>query len=155
MTIARRELLLRSAIFSGAAAALVSVTNTFSNPVPTRASDNPAFQAWGARVFPNVRAYASLVVPAGKYLVMNDITGFHNGTTAIDLEVVVQSNGVGSAKRIPFDNTSTNGLRFLRVGPSFIVADPGSTVYFFIDDADYNDSAGINIDVHGYYVAAN
>jgi len=137
-----------------AAAALVLVTNTSANPVPTKAADNAAFTAWGTRLFPNVRNYASFTVPAGKYLVINDISGFNNGTTAQDMTIYVTSNGASLAKAIPFTQQS-RGLWYLDNSPVFLVADPGSTVYATINDSNLNDGAGINIDIHGYYVPQN
>ncbi len=139
------------------AAALVSVTNTSSNPVPVTTVDDRVAHAFGTRVYPNVRAYASLVVPAGKRLVIDGVSGFNNGNgSASDLEIGVMSGGAGIAQRLPFGAPqSATALRYLLNENVFLVADPGSTVYFFINDADYNDSAGINIDVHGYYVAAS
>ncbi len=137
-----------------AAAALVSVTNTFTNPVPTRGADNPAFQGFGTRLFPSARNISTIVVPAGKYLVLTDISGFHNGTTAYGVSIDVQSSGQIQEQKFPFDNF-TYGLRYLRDGHTFLVADPGSTVYVYVDDLNDNDTAGINVDLHGYYVSAN
>lgn len=139
------------------AAALVSVTNTNSNPVPVRSVDYSVSQAFGTRVFPNPRQPSTLTVPAGKRLVITSVSGFNNGPgTAADLEIDVTSGGQGSAQRIPFGATqSATGQRYLENANVFLVADPGTTVNFFISDSDYNDYAGINIDVHGYYVPAN
>jgi hypothetical protein len=139
------------------AAALVTVTNTSANPVPVTNVDDQILHAFGTRVFPNVRDPVTITVPANKRLVINSITGFNNGNgSAIDLEVGVVSGGAGSALRIPFGAPqSASALRFLLNQNVLLVADPGSTVYFYIDDSDYNDYAGINIDVHGYYASAS
>lgn len=138
-------------------AALVSVTNTSANPVPVTSIDDRVSNAFGTRVFPNVRAFASLIVPAGKRLVISGVSGFNNGNgSATDVEVIVTTSGAGSAQRIPFGAPqSSTALRYLLNENVFLVADPGTTVYFFINDNDFNDSAGINIDVHGYYVSAS
>jgi hypothetical protein len=138
-------------------AAYVLVTNTMANPVPVTSVDDRVAHPFGQRVFPNVRSFATLTVPAGKRLVIDSVSGFNNGNgSAMDLEVDIVSDGVGNAQRIPFGAPqSATALRYLSNENVRLVADPGSTVYFFIDDADFNDSAGINIDVHGYYVSAS
>ena len=139
------------------ASALVTVTNTSTNPVPVSAVDDRTAQAFGQRVFPSVHNYASITVPAGKHLVITGVTGFNNGNGSIsDLEVDMVSGGQGNATRIPFNTTaSTTFLRFLQNYNVFMVADPGTTVYVFIDDADSNDFAGVNIDLHGYWTSAS
>jgi len=139
------------------AAALVSITNTSANPVPVTSVDDRVAHAFGTRVYPNVRAYASLTVPAGKRMIITDVSGFNNGNgSASDLEVGVVSGGASTARRIPFGAPqSATALRYLLNENLFLVADPGTTVYFFINDSDYNDSAGVNIDVHGYYASAS
>ena len=139
------------------ASALVTVTNTSANPVPVTSTDERIPQAFGFRTFPNVRQSSTFVVPAGKRMVITSVTGFNNGNgSASDLEVDLTTNGGGNAQRIPFQAAqSAASLRYLSNANVYLVADPGTTVYFFIDDADFNDTAGINIDVHGYYVAAN
>ena len=138
-------------------AALVSVTNTGANPVPVASVDDRVAHPFAQRVFPNVRSYATLTVPAGKKLVIDSVTGFNNGNgSASDLEVDLVSNGAGNALRIAFGAAqSATSQRYLLDTKVFLVADPGSTVYFFIGDSDFNDSAGVNIDVHGYYVSAS
>ena len=68
----------------------------------------------------------------------------------------VAATRAGNAQRIPFSAPqSATALRYLANENVFLVADAGTTVYFFISDSDFNDSAGINIDVHGYYVPAS
>lgn len=139
------------------AAALVSVTNTSANPVPVSAVDERVTRPFGTRVFPNVRTYASFTVPADKRLIITSVTGFNNGNGSLtDIEVDVISNGTGVAQRFPFGSAQSGpALRYLQSHNTFMVADAGSTVYFFADDADFNDSAGVNVDVKGYYTAAN
>jgi len=139
------------------ASALVTVVNTASNPVPVSPIEDRTTQAFGQRVFPSVHNYASIAVPAGKRLVITGVTGFNNGDGSIsDLEVDMTSNGQGNATRIPFQTTaSSTFLRFLQNYNVFMVADPGSTVYVFIDDSNANDFAGVNIDLHGYWTSAN
>ena len=139
------------------ASALVTIVNTSANPVPVAAVDDRVTQAFGFRTFPNVRAYSTVVVPAGKRMVITSVSGFNNGNgSASDLEIDLVSSGQGNAHRISFAAPqSSTSLRYLSNSNVFLVADPGTTVYFFISDSDFNDSAGINIDVHGYYVAAS
>ncbi len=139
------------------ASALVTVVNTSANPIPVTHVDDRVTQAVGFRTFPNVRTSSTYVVPAGKRFVITSVSGFNNGNgSASDLEVDVVSNGTGNAQRIPFGAAqSATSLRYLLNENVFLVADPGSTVYFSIDDSDFNDSAGINIDVHGYLAAAS
>ena len=139
------------------ASALVTVVNTSANPVPVTSVDDRTAQAFGQRVFPSVHGTASIVVPAGKRLVITGVTGFNNGNGSIsDLEVDLFSSGQINATRIPFGTTaSTTFLRFLQNYNVYMVADPGTTVYFFIDDSDPNDFAGVNIDVHGYWTSAS
>ena len=139
------------------ASALVTVVNTSANPIPVTHVDERVTQAFGFRTFPNVRASSTVTVPAGKRMVITGVSGFNNGNgSASDLEVDVVTNGVGNAQRIPFATSqSATALRYLANENVFLVADPGTTVFFFISDSDFNDSAGINIDVHGYYVPAS
>jgi len=139
------------------ASALVTVVNTSANPVPVAAVDERLAQPFGFRTFPNVRQASTVSVPAGKRMVITSVTGFNNGNgSASDLEVDLVTNGGGNAQRIPFSAAqSATALRYLANANMFLVADPGTTVYFFISDSDFNDSAGINIDVHGYYVPAS
>jgi hypothetical protein len=139
------------------AAALVSVTNTSANPVPISAVDERVTRPFGTRVFPNVRAYASITVPADKRLIITSVTGFNNGNGSLsDIEIGVTSNGTGMAQRIPFGAPqSGTALRYLQSHNTFLVADAGSTVYFFANDSDFNDSAGVNVDVKGHYTAPN
>ncbi|MEP6501800.1 MAG: hypothetical protein ABJD97_00590 [Betaproteobacteria bacterium] len=138
------------------AAALVSVTNTAANPVPVTTVDDRVAHAFGTRVFPSVNLPATLIVPAGKRLIITSISGFNNGNgSASDLEVGVVFGGAGVAQRLPFGAPqSGTALRYLLNENVFLVADPGTTVYFFINDSDPNDFAGINIDVHGYFASA-
>ncbi|MCK9686404.1 hypothetical protein [Scleromatobacter humisilvae] len=138
-------------------AALVNVTNTSANRVPVAAVDDRTLQPFGTRLFPSVRNYATIAVPADKRLVLTGVTGFNNGDGSVsDLEIDATSSGMGNATRIPFAPTaSTTFLRFLQNYNVYMVADPGTTVYFFIDDANINDGAGINIDVHGYWTSVN
>jgi len=139
------------------ASALVTVVNTSANPIPVTHVDDRVTQPVGFRTYPNVRSYSSYVVPAGKRFVITSLSGFNNGNgSASDLELAVVSNGASNAQRVPFGAPqSATSLRYLLNENVFLVADPGSTVYFFINDSDYNDSAGVNIDVHGYLVAAS
>ncbi|MEO5685763.1 MAG: hypothetical protein ABIR54_00235 [Burkholderiaceae bacterium] len=139
------------------AAAFVSVTNTSANPVPISSVDERVTRPFGTRTFPNVRAYSSFTVPADKRLVITSVSGFNNGNGSLsDIEVSVAAGGVGVAQRFPFGaQQSVNALRYLQSESVFLVADPGSTVYFFANDSDFNDSAGVNVDVKGYYTAAN
>ena len=139
------------------ASALVTIVNTSANPVPVAAVDDRVTQAFGFRTFPNVRQVSTVTVPAGKRMVITSVTGFNNGNgSASDVEVDLTSNGQVNAHRISFAAPqSATALHYLSNSNVFLVADPGTTVYFSINDSDFNDSAGINIDVHGYYVAAS
>ena len=139
------------------ASALVTVVNTSTNPVAVTSVDERLAQPFGFRTFPNVRQASTATVPAGKRMVITSVSGFNNGNgSASDLEVDLVSSGVGNAQRIPFSGAqSATALRYLANENVFLVADPGTTVFFFISDSDFNDSAGINIDVHGYYVPAS
>jgi hypothetical protein len=139
------------------ASALVTIVNTSANPVQVTHVDDHVVQPVGFRTFPNVRQASTVTVPAGKKFVITSVSGFNNGNgSASDLEVDLVSSGVGNAQRIPFGAAqSATSLRYLQNENVFLVADPGTTVYFFIGDSDFNDSAGINIDVHGYYVSAS
>ena len=139
------------------ASALVTVVNTSANPIPVTHVDERVTQAFGFRTFPNVRSSSTVTVPAGKRMVITSVSGFNNGNgSASDLEVDLISSGVGNAQRIAFATSqSASALRYLANENVFLVADPGTTVYFFISDSDFNDSAGINIDVHGYYTSAS
>ena len=56
------------------ASALVTITNTASNPALTKAADNPALNAFGTRMFPSASTYASFTVPPGKYLVIDSVS---------------------------------------------------------------------------------
>lgn len=139
------------------ASALVTVVNTSANPVPVAAVDDRVAHPFGTRVFPSVRNYAQIAVPADKRLVITGVSGFNNGNGSVaDLEIDAVSSGEGNATRIAFGSAvGPTFLRYLPATPINMVGDPGTTVYFFIGDSDANDTAGINIDVHGYWAAAN
>ena len=139
------------------ASALVTVVNTSANPIPVTHVDDRVAQPFGFRTFPNVRTFSTVAVPAGKRMVITSVTGFNNGNgSASDVEVDLVTNGAGNAQRIAFATPqSASALRYLANENVFLVADPGTTVFFIISDSDFNDSAGINIDVHGYYVSAS
>ena len=139
------------------AAAFVSVTNTSANPVAVSSVDERVTRPFGMRVYPNVRTYASFTVPADKRLVITSMSGFNNGNGSLsDIEVSVTAAGTVMAQRFPFGAPqSALSLRYLQSQGAFLVADAGSTVYFFANDSNYDDSAGVNIDVKGYYTAAN
>ena len=138
------------------ASALVTVVNTSANPVPVASIDDRAAHPFGTRVFPSVSNYATIVVPADKRLVLTGVSGFNNGNGSVaDLEIDAVSNGQSNATRIAFGTAV--GPTFLRYLPSTqlsMVADPGTTVYFFIGDSNSSDTAGVNIDVHGYWAPA-
>lgn len=137
--------------------ALVTVVNTSANPVQVASQDPRVAEPFATRVYPYVRQSAAIAVPAGKKLVITSVTGFAYGSSTLeDIEVAVSSNGVVGAQRIPFIVAqSGNGIRYLASQQTFLVADAGTTVFLTAGDGDYNDSAGVNVDVHGYYVAAN
>lgn len=138
-----------------AAAALVNVTNTFANPVPTRQSDNPAFLAWGTRVFPGGGSVATIPVPADKYLVIVDVSGFAYSTKVDDVSVDLTSHGAINERRFAFQLPALVGGVAHASGATFLVADPGSTVYVTVNSTIPNDPGGMNVDLHGYYVNAN
>jgi hypothetical protein len=133
-------------------ATLVQVSNTAANPVPTVATDNPASQPFQTRVFPSANQFVSFQVPAGKRLVITDIQAFAfgNSSTLTDLELFSSTQGGSAGLLLPF-GTNRNGLLF--AGRQVTVfADPGTTVFVGVDDTNSQDNAGINVDIHGYYV---
>src|SRR5690349_8254681 len=86
------------------AAALVQVVNTMANPVPSRAADNPAFSAWGQRIFPAASG-TTITVPADKYLVIDSATGFTNSPSIYHYGISFTNKGVGQAKLLPLEST--------------------------------------------------
>jgi hypothetical protein len=137
----------------GAAAALVQVTNTALSPVITKAADNPARSAFAMRLFPSVRAASTFTVPAGKYMVITSVTGFNNGTSAYAIAIDASTGGSYGEQQVPFALEKRPGSwTYLQAVPVHRVADPGTVVYVSVEDSDFNDSAGINVDITGYYV---
>lgn len=133
------------------AAALVNVTNTSANPVPTRSTD--ILNNFSTRVFPSYSNPGRIVVPAGKYLVITSVRGFNNGGIASSLEMDATANGAVSASRFPF-RAGIRNMWYLDDVSTQTIAEPGSTIYFFLDTSS-TDFAGFNIDVAGYYVPVN
>jgi len=133
--------------------ALVTIANTAANPVPTKDVDSRARNAFATRLFPSVSSASQIVVPAGKYLVIDSVTAFSFGSTTVeDVGVYTTTNGVGAGALIPF-TFNNHGISYA-TGTFAIVADPGSTVTIAIDDASQTDTAGINVDLRGYYVTS-
>jgi hypothetical protein len=135
------------------ASALVTITNTAANPVPTRNVDNRAQNAFATRLYPNASADASFTVPAGKYLVIDSVSAFvYGSTTVVDLGVYTTTNGIGAGALMPFA-INNHGVNFASANFN-LVADPGTTVTVLVDDTNYADSAGMNVDIRGYFVPA-
>jgi hypothetical protein len=128
----------------------VTVANPASKPVPMHDVDNLVEQPFGIRVFPPVVVGTSFDVPAGKHLVITDISGFTGSATTTDIAVGVTTAGSPSTRVVPFD-TIVQGTAYAGRTVS-LVADPGTKVYVMIDDANPSDTGGRNVDIQGYYV---
>jgi hypothetical protein len=113
--------------------------------------NNPAEQPFAKRFYPSAASAATYAVPAGKRLVITDVAAFCYGSTTVeDVAVYATTAGVGGARVIPF-TTNNHGIVYATSAVT-IVADAKSTVTIGIDDTSSSDSAGINVDVHGYFV---
>jgi len=118
---------------------------------PTRDVNNPAEQPFAKRFYPSAASAATYVVPVGKRLVITDVAAFSYGSTTVeDVAIYATAAGVGGGRVIPF-TTNNHGIVYATSAVS-IVADAKSTVTIAIDDTNSSDSAGMNVDVHGYFV---
>ena len=130
----------------------VTVSNPLGNPALIHEVDNPAENPFAIRVYPSVSQYTSFVVPAGKRLVITSISGYALSTTVQDVLVSAKFGATNFARVVPF-GTVVNGLSYLSQPNVTLVADPGTTVYFSVDDSNPSDNGGVNIDVFGYYTS--
>lgn len=138
-----------------AAPGLAAQSTPAANAAPLvqaiRDVNNPAEQPFAKRFYPSAASAATYTVPAGKRLVITDVAAFSYGSTTVeDVAVYATTAGVGGARLIPF-TTNNHGIVYATSAVS-IVADANSTVTVAIDDANGSDSAGMNVDVHGYFV---
>ena len=125
----------------------VTVANTITN----HDLDNAARQPFGIRVFPSSSSAATFVVPAGKRLVIQQISAFSNGSTTVeDVAVYTTISGTGTALIVPF-TVNNHGIVYATQSVTDY-ADAGTLVQVIIDDTNPNDMAGLNVDIHGYYV---
>jgi hypothetical protein len=126
-----------------------------ANAVPAvqaiRDVNNPAEQPFAKRFYPSAASAATYTVPTGKRLVITDVAAFSYGSTTVeDVAIYTTTAGVGGARVIPF-TVNNHGIVYATSAVS-IVADAKSTVTIAIDDSDSTDHAGMNVDVHGYFV---
>jgi len=122
-----------------------------TKPTPIHDVNNPVEKPFFRRFYPSAGSAATYQVPAGMRLLITDVSGFSYGSTTVeDIAVYTQAAGVGTARTIPF-TTNNHGIVYAG-SPVSIVADAGSTVTVAIDDANGSDAAGMNVDVHGYFV---
>jgi hypothetical protein len=132
---------------------------TTGGPVPVTVNgtsivsdtDNIARQPFATRAYPSAASAATFTVPAGKRLVITDVAAFSYGSTTVeDVALYTTVAGLGAARTIPF---TVNNQGMVYADASIMdFADPGTTVTVAIDDANGSDNAGMNVDMHGYYV---
>ena len=113
-------------------------------------SDLGARQPFGMRLYPSIATPATFTVPAGKRLVIQDVAAFNYGGTAKDVAIYTVVNGVSSGRVIPY-NVTVGGTLYATASLTDY-ADPGTTVSVAVDDNNSSDTAGVNVDIHGYYV---
>ncbi len=124
---------------------------TVANAIANHDLDNAARQPFGIRVFPSPKTFSTFVVPAGKRLVIQQISAFSFGSTTVeDVAVYTTTSGTGTALVVPYTVNNHGVVYAMQAVTDY--ADPGSTVTIAIDDANQNDTAGHNVDIHGYYV---
>ena len=122
-----------------------------ASPTWIRDVDNPAQQPFAKRFYPSASSAATYTVPANKRLMITDVAAFSYGSTTVeDVAIYTTSAGVGSARVVPF-TTNNHGLVYA-TSPVTIEADAKTTVTIAIDDASSTDNAGMNVDIHGYFV---
>jgi len=136
-------------------AALVQVTNTTANPVPTVATDNPALQPLGNFQFnlgggPNF----TLPVPAGKTLVLEEfgVDCVFAGDPLVKTPVIlrVQDSTIAT---VYYFVPAVMGSEFIVTQPVRIYADPGSYLQIStgIDLTGYP-GLGCSASLSGHYV---
>ena len=130
----------------------VTVSNPISRPALTHEVDNPAEFPFATRVYPTPNQVATFIVPAGKRLVITSVSGYAGSTTVLDITVEATFDTTSYSRVIPF-GTVVGGISYLSQPAATLVADPGTTVYFVVDDSNSSDGAGVNIDVFGYYTS--
>lgn len=102
---------------AAAAELMITVANTTANPVPTEAVNTPATQPFGWVA----TGQATLVVPAGKRLVITDVSGISNPLFYANLLISATAGGTETGVVLPF----SAGL----AGDSYL----GRTVHMYAD----------------------
>ncbi|HEY3783077.1 MAG TPA: hypothetical protein VGL56_18520 [Fimbriimonadaceae bacterium] len=119
--------------------------------VPNKDINNIAHDPFATRVYPTVQQTVSFTVPAHKRLVINQFSGYDlSSGNVLDYVIYTTTNGAGGALVIPV--TTHNGGYGYAIQPICLIADPGTTVSVAVDDSNSQDPAGVNVDIHGYYV---
>jgi hypothetical protein len=130
----------------GPSPAPVTVTNSVNNPVPTKATDNPALQPFQASIIiliadgasgggdnGNVLASQTLLIPTGKRLVVQTVSMYREGAisaSSTQIFISVNSNGSYSTFALPpappsaasFSGATLTGL-FYAEGGTELLAD--------------------------------
>jgi hypothetical protein len=121
------------------------------NTAAVRDVNNPAHDPFAKRVYPSAANAASFTVPAGKRLIITQLAAFSYGSTTLeDFAVYTTTNGSGSAATVPA-TVNNQGMVYADSVMS-VEADAGTTVTVAVDDSNGSDNAGMNVDLHGYYV---
>ena len=126
---------------------------TVMNTALVRDINNPSHDPFGKRLYPSAASAATFVVPAGKRLVITHLAAFSYGSTTLeDFALYTTTNGVGSAVTVP---VTVNNHGIVYADSEFHAqADASTTVTVGVDDTNGSDSAGMNVDLEGYYVDA-
>lgn len=149
----------------GVAAALVQVTNTTSNPVPTISADNPAkhpFQSLCIGQSSSGDASCTLTVPAGQELVIQGVTirAFLNPAAGQLVQGSVGSDANGQGE-FHFFGLQDIGINFALSGspheyvgtlPYTVYADPESQVFIGVFLGNPSQSVNFDAVVTGYLV---
>ena len=124
---------------------------TVANTVENHDLDKPARQPFTIRVYPTASTPQNFTVPAGKRLVIQQVSAFNFGSTTVeDVALYSLVSGKASALLVPF-TVNNQGIVYASQAVTDY-ADPGTTVTVALDDTNTADMAGNNVDIVGYYV---
>jgi hypothetical protein len=120
-----------------------------ANTVPTVDVDNAARQPVAINLLPDTEHFGSFTVPAGKRLVIQQVSAITTSNTLQEVELNASVSGTDSPLSLPF--TATGGGLQYAGGPVTFYADPGTTVRIFLDGSNSSGDFA-QVEIVGYYV---
>jgi len=134
----------------GRRASAVDYVTPDTPPTQVEDSVNDVPSLFGIRLSPSGQFPSTFTVPAGKRLVITQVSGFTGSSSVEYLEIDGTFGTTVHSMTIPWGaNTGTGSYIF---EPTTFYANPGTIVTVRIADSDSTDTSGINMDIVGHYV---